>query len=96
MPAEALAQQTGLPAPIMQFVSLAEVAGGLGLLVPGAPADPPRAHPLAAAGLVLVMVGAVVLSAVRVSAEAAVMPFAVGVLLVVVARGRRGSVVSIS
>ena len=96
MPTDALAQRTGLPASFMQFISLAEVAGGLGLLLPGLLRIRRGLTPLAAAGLVLIMVGAVVLSAARVSAEAALMPLAVGLLLVVVARGRRGWAVSIS
>ena len=77
MPAEALAQQTGLPALFMQFISVAEVAGGLGLLLPGLLRIHRRLTPVAACGLVLVMIGA------------AVMPFVVGALLVVVVRGRR-------
>lgn len=95
MPAAALVGQTGVPAPIMQFVGLAEVAGGLGVLLPGLVRVHRELTPIAAGGLALVMVGAVVISALRVSLGAAVMPFVVGVLLVAVVRGRRGWVVSI-
>jgi len=95
-PAEELARQTGLPALFMQFVSLAEVAGGFGLLLPGLVRIHRELTPVAASGLVLIMIGAVVLSALRVSIGAAVLPLVVGALLVVVVRGRRGWAVSIS
>ncbi len=94
MPADALARQTGLPAPFMQFVSLAEVAGGLGLLLPGIARVRRELTPIAASGLVLIMSGAVTLSALRISIGAAIMPLVVGVLLATVVLGRRGWVVS--
>jgi len=94
MPGEVLAAQTGLPALFMRFVSLTEVAGGLGVLVPGLFRLHRELTPIAAGALAVVMVGAVVVSVLRVSVGAAVMPFVVGVLLVTVLRGRRGWVVS--
>ena len=96
MPADELARQTGLPALFMQFISVAEVAGGLGLLLPGLVRVHRELTPVAASGLMLIMVGAVVVSTLRFSVGAAVMPFAVGALLTVVVRGRRGWVLSIS
>jgi len=96
MPAAELAQQTGLPALFMQFVSLAEVAGGLGLLLPGLVRFHRELTPVAASGLILIMVGAVIVSALRISIGAAVMPFVVSALLVVVVRGRREWALSIS
>jgi DoxX-like family len=95
MPAADLAAQTGLPAGFMQLVSLVEVAGGLGLLLPGALRIHRGLTPVAASGLVLVMVGAVVVSA-RVSVGAAVVPIVVGMLLTMVARGRRGWIATTS
>ncbi len=96
MPSDELARQTGLPALFMQFVSVAEVAGGLGLLLPGLVRIHRELTPIAASGLILIMVGAVVVSALRVSVGAAAMPFVVGALLVAVVRGRRGWVLSTS
>jgi hypothetical protein len=93
MPADELARQTGLPTLFIQFIGLAEVAGGLGLLLPGLVRVHRELTPIAAAGLIVIMIGAVILSALRVSAGAAVLPFVVGLLLVTVARGRRGWVV---
>lgn len=80
----------------MRVVSAAEVAGGLGLLLPGWVRVRRELTPLAAGGLALIMVGAAVLSALQVSIAAAAMPAAVGVLLAIVIRRRRGWVVSIS
>lgn len=96
IPPAALAEQTGLPAPFMQFIALAEVAGGLGMLLPGLIRVRRELTPLAAAGLTLVMVGAVVISVLRVSVSAAMMPLVVGVLLVTVVRGRRGWATAVS
>ncbi len=90
MPGDTLADMTGLPTFFMRFVSLAEVAGGLGLVLPGLVRLHRELTPMAALGLALVMIGAVVVSALRISVAAAVMPFVVGVLLLMVARARRG------
>lgn len=95
-PADTLARQMGLPALFMRFVAIAELAGGLGLLLPGLTRIHRDLTPVAARGLVLIMIGAVVVSVLRVSAGAAVLPLVVGVLLVVVSRGRRDWAVSIS
>jgi uncharacterized membrane protein YphA (DoxX/SURF4 family) len=89
MPAAALAQVTGLPGWFMRFISAAEIAGGLGLVLPGVFRIRRVLTPLAAAGLVGIMAGAVVLSALRLGATAAIMPLVVGVVLTIVVRGRR-------
>ena len=96
MPAGELARQTGLPTLFMRFISVAEVAGGLGLLLPGLVRFHRELTPIAASGLIVIMAGAVVLSAARVSVGAAVLPFVVGLLLVTVVRGRREWVASLS
>jgi uncharacterized membrane protein YphA (DoxX/SURF4 family) len=88
MPGDALARQVGLPAIVMQLISLAEVAGGLGLLLPGWVGIRRELTPMAAFGLILIMAGAVVTSAVRVSIGAAAVPLIVGLLLALVVRGR--------
>lgn len=96
MPAQELATQTGLPALFMQLIGVAEVAGGVGLLLPGLVRIHRELTPIAAAALMPIMVGAVVLSALRISIGAAAFPQVVGVLLVVVARARRGWALSVS
>jgi uncharacterized membrane protein YphA (DoxX/SURF4 family) len=89
MPAQALALQTGLPGWFMRFISAAEIAGALGLVLPGLLRVRRGLTPLAAGGLIVIMVGATVLSLVRIGPSAAVMPFAVGIVLLLVVHGRR-------
>lgn len=89
MPASLLAQQTGLPGAFMRFISLAEMSGALGLVLPGLLGIRRNLTPLAAAGLVGIMIGAVVISLLRFGATAAVSPAIVGITLVALIRGRR-------
>src|SRR5262249_60075040 len=57
LPAAALAQGP-VPSAFLRFIGVAEVAGALGLLLPGLLPLPPGLTPPAAAGLVLIMIGA--------------------------------------
>ncbi len=66
------------------FIGVAEVAGALGLILPGLLRIRPGLTPLAAAGLVIIMVGAVGYSA----AATAVIPLVAGLFAVFVAYGR--------
>ena len=91
MPAAALAQQSPLPAEFLKFIGAAEVLGAFGLVLPGIFRIRQELTPLAAAGLVAIMTGAVVVTVTTVSAGAAVTPAVVGVLAFVVAWGRRSS-----
>jgi uncharacterized membrane protein YphA (DoxX/SURF4 family) len=88
--------QIGLPVAFMRFIAIAELAGGLGLLLPGLVRIRRELTPLAASGLSVIMIGAVLFSALRISIGAAVPPLVTGLLLAVVLRGRRGWAVSIS
>jgi uncharacterized membrane protein YphA (DoxX/SURF4 family) len=58
-PIAALTQQVALPGPFLRFIGLAEVLGALGLILPGLLGVRPALTPLAAAGLVIIMTGAV-------------------------------------
>ena len=89
MPAEALAQQASLPVAFLRFIAVAELLGASGLVLPGVFRVKRYLTPLAAAGLIVIMVGATVISAVQLGAAAAILPAVTGVLLVTVARGRR-------
>ncbi len=89
LPIQVLSGQTGLPGGFMKFIGLAELAGGLGLVLPGLFGVQRQLTRLAAAGLVLIMAGAVVVSVLKLGLPSAVVPFAVGVLLVTVVRGPR-------
>jgi len=87
-PAEMLTQgPVVLPVLFLRFVGACEVLGAIGLILPGAFRIHRELTPLAAAGLVIIMIGAVVVSAIGDVATAA-MPFIVGLLLVTIARGR--------
>jgi uncharacterized membrane protein YphA (DoxX/SURF4 family) len=90
VPYEEMMQQMPLvlPAWFMWFTGVVEVLGGLGLLLPGLLRIRPELTPLAAAGLVIVMIGAVVYSVAAGVGAAAVMPLVVGVLAAFVAYGR--------
>jgi uncharacterized membrane protein YphA (DoxX/SURF4 family) len=88
MPADQIVQQAQLPVALFRFIGVAEIAGGLGLVLPGLFRIRPALTPLAAAGLVVIMVGAVIITVARGPAATAVVPFVVGVLAAFVAWGR--------
>lgn len=88
VPIQALAAQTGLPGAFMRFIGAAEMAGALGLILPGLLRIKRGLTPVAAVGLLAIMAGATVVSFVRMGPVLAIPPIVVGVLLVVIARGR--------
>jgi uncharacterized membrane protein YphA (DoxX/SURF4 family) len=90
VPYEEMMQQMPLvlPAWFMWFTGVVEVLGGLGLILPGLLRIRQELTPLAAAGLVIVMIGAVVYSVAAGVGAAAVMPLVVGVLAAFVTYGR--------
>jgi len=88
MPAEALAQQAHMSGAFLHFIGVLEVLGALGLVLPGLTGIRPRLMPLAAAGLIIIMIGATVISAATHGAAAGIMPFATGCALAFVALGR--------
>ena len=88
MPIEELVKETGMSGPFMRFISVAELLGGLGLILPSLLRTRPGLTPLAAAGLVVIMIGATVVTLGKGDVGPALMPLAVGLLLVFVAYGR--------
>jgi hypothetical protein len=58
LPLDSLPMPIPLPYAFLLFIGVAEVAGGLGLILPGLLKIRPGLTPLAAAGLVLVTIGA--------------------------------------
>jgi len=88
MPIEALTAQSTLPGLFLRFIGVVEVLGGLGLIAPGLTRIQTRLTPLAAAGLVIIMIGAVVLTLQTPAPATAVVPFAVGICAAFVAWGR--------
>ena len=85
LPLEALAGPIALPGLFMRFIGVAEVAGALGLVLPSLLRIQPRLTPVAAGGLVIIMIGATVLTG---PAATAVVPALVGALAAFVAYGR--------
>jgi uncharacterized membrane protein YphA (DoxX/SURF4 family) len=80
--------QVHLPALLIRFLGVCEVVGALGLILPGLLRIRPALTPLAAAGLVIIMIGATVLTIIGDGIGAAMIPFVVGVLCAFVAYGR--------
>ena len=87
LPPEALKGPVELPVAFLRFIGTAEVLGAIGLIVPWLTQIKPLLTPLAAAGLIIIMIGATTITAVGSVAGAAV-PALVGTLALVVARGR--------
>jgi uncharacterized membrane protein YphA (DoxX/SURF4 family) len=88
LPLDQLAGPFPLPGLFIRFIGVAEVLGGLGLVLPGLLRIRPGLTPLAAAGLVIIMIGATVIGLATGDVAMALIPLAVGLLAVLVAYGR--------
>jgi uncharacterized membrane protein YphA (DoxX/SURF4 family) len=89
LPIEVMTAQMPLPGLFLRFIGVCEVAGALGLILPGLLRIQRGLTPLAASGLVVIMVGAVIVTLVSGSVAGAVVPLVVGALAFCVASGRR-------
>ena len=85
MPIATLTRDVPLPGLFIRFIGVLEVAGGLGLVLPGLLHLRPALTPLAALGLVIIMSGALGVSLTTGHADTAAIPVVVGVLLAIVA-----------
>ena len=89
MPIAELAKLSApLSGPFMVFIGVAEMLGGLGLILPGLLRIRPSLTVLAASGLVIIMIGATVVTLLTPNPAMTVIPFAVGLLSAFVAYGR--------
>ena len=89
LPLEKLAGPVALPGALVRFIGVAELLGGLGLILPSLLRIRPGLTPLAAAGLVIIMIGAVVITlAGGVDVGLAAIPGVTGLLAAFVAYGR--------
>lgn len=88
-PVADLARVSPLPAGFLKFIGACEVLGALGLVLPGLLRVRLGLTSLAAAGLVVIMLGATIVTAITEGPAVAGFPLAVGVLATLVALRRR-------
>ena len=88
LPIEAMAGPVALPGPFLRFIGVAELLGGLGLVLPGALRIHTELTPIAAGGLVVIMTGATVVTVTGIGVGASMLPLVVGTLAAFVAYGR--------
>ena len=88
VPIEALTMPVPLPGAFLRFIGVAELVGAVGLVLPGLFRIHRELTAFAAAGLVIIMIGATVITAMGGSFPPALLPFFVGVLSASVAFGR--------
>ena len=91
MPIEEMTKQMPqmpMPGWFLRFIGVCEVLGALGLILPGLLRIRPGLTSLAAAGLVIIMIGAVAITLVAGDVMAALISAVVGILAAFVAYGR--------
>jgi uncharacterized membrane protein YphA (DoxX/SURF4 family) len=88
MPVEELTAQMPMPGLLVRVIGVVEVLGGLGVILPWLTGIRPGLTPLAAAGLVIIMIGATVVTLMIADIALALIPIAVGFLAAFVAYGR--------
>jgi uncharacterized membrane protein YphA (DoxX/SURF4 family) len=88
LPIAEMTKQTPLPGLFLRFLGVVEVLGGIGLILPGLLRIRPGLTPLAAAGLVIIMIGATVMTLASGPVAAALFPLVTGLLAAIVAYGR--------
>ena len=85
LPIDQMQDPIAFPGWFLRFLGLAEVLGGLGLILPGLFRIKPWLTPLAASGLVIIMIGAVVITLKSGMVGVAVISLVVGLLCAFVA-----------
>ena len=88
LPIEEMTKQIPMPGLFLRFIGVCEVLGAIGLILPGLTRIRPGLTPLAAAGLVIIMIGATVTTLASGEIATALMPLVVGLLCAFVAYGR--------
>jgi DoxX-like family len=88
LPVADMQAPVALPGPLLRFIGVSEVLGGLGLVLPGLLGIMTGLTPLAAAGLVIIMTGATVLTLATGLVGPALISLVVGLLAAFVGYGR--------
>lgn len=88
LPAEMLKGPVNFPELFIRFIGVCEFLGGIGLILPTALRIKAYLTPLAAAGLVIIMIGATVTTLIGGMGAGAIVPAVVGTLAATVAYGR--------
>lgn len=96
-PVEVFLAQMAIPLPglLIKFIGVAEVAGALGLIFPALLRIKPGLTPLAACGLIIIMIGAVTITVLGGDVVSALFPLVVGLLAAFIAYGRKTSLVKL-
>lgn len=89
MPIEEMTKQMPMmPGLFLRFIAVCEVLGAIGLVLPWLLRIRPGLTPLAAAGLLIIMIGATGVTLMTGDIAMALLPLVVGILCVFVAYGR--------
>ena len=88
LPAEQLMGSVPMPVLFIRFIGVVEVLGAIGLILPALLRIRPGLTPLAAAGLVIIMIGGTVINVMGGDVAPAVITVVVGLLAVFIAYGR--------
>ena len=88
LPIEEMTKDLPMPGLFLRFLGVAEVLGAIGLILPWLLRIRPGLTPLAAAGLLIIMIGATVITIMTAGVAMALMPFVTGILCAFVAYGR--------
>ena len=88
LPLDKLTGPVPVPGLFLRFIGVCELLGGLGLILPSLLRIRPGLTPLAAVGLVIIMIGATWITLSGGDIASAVVPLVVGILAAFVAYGR--------
>jgi len=88
LPMDEIAQQIHLSVLFLRFIGLCETLGAAGLILPGLLHVRPGLTPLAATGLVIIMIGATTLTVINGPLVAVLLPIVTGLLAAFVAYAR--------
>ena len=85
LPSEALKGPVAVPVLFMRFIGVCEILGALGLILPGLLRIRTGLTPLAAAGLVIIMIGATIVNVVGGGVATALITLVIGLLAAFIA-----------